>query len=195
MRKKRKIKPLGWLVIILLIAGVVAAAIYIVSNFIPQISKRYVYTKGYSEYVEKYSQEYDLDPLYVYTVIKVESNFNPEAISSAGAGGLMQIMPISFEEVSVKLGEQDEITSESLTDPERNIEYGCFILRQLLDEFGDYRIASAAYNGGIGNVQRWIDSGVISVENFDSEEIPIDETRHYVRKIVKTYETYKNLYD
>lgn len=195
MRKKRKIKPLGWLVIVLFITGAVAAAVYIVSNFIPHISKRYVYTKGYSEYVEKYSQEYDLDPLYVYTVIKVESNFNPDAISSAGAGGLMQIMPVSFEEVSVKLGEQDEITSESLTDPERNIKYGCFILRQLLDEFGDYRIASAAYNGGIGNVQRWIDSGVISTDSFDSEEIPIDETRHYVRKIVKTYETYKNLYN
>ena len=146
------------------------------------------------KYVEKYSEEYNIDPLYVYTVIKVESNFNPNADSSAGAKGLMQIMPISFEEVSIKLGEQDSVSFGDMKDPETNIRYGCFILRQLLDEFGDWEIASAAYNGGIGNVQSWLNDGIISSENFDPSAIPIDETRHYVNKIANTYESYINLY-
>ncbi len=194
-KAKRRIKPLGWLVIFILTASVLFGIIYSVAKFMPLISKKYFYQRHYKEYVEKYSEEYNLDPLYVYTVIKVESNFNPDAQSSAGASGLMQIMPISFEEVSVKLGEQDSVSYEDMKDPDCNIKYGCFILRQLLDEFGDWRIASAAFNGGIGNVQSWLNDGVISSENFDLEEIPIDETRHYVRKIANTYESYINLYE
>lgn len=192
--RKRRIKPLGWLVIFLITAAVFLCIIYSVAKIIPCFSKQYFYQKTYSEYVEKYSQEYNLDPLYVYSVIKVESNFNPEATSSAGAKGLMQIMPISFKEVSEKLGEEDVVTFSDMTDPECNIKYGCFILRQLLNEFGDYRIASAAYNGGIGNAEKWVENGTISLDNFDVETVPFSETRHYVIKIVSTYESYKNLY-
>lgn len=193
-KAKRRIKPLGWLVIFIFTASVLFGVIYSVSKLIPVISKKYFYQRGYMKYVEKYSEEYNIDPLYVYTVIKVESNFNPNADSSAGAKGLMQIMPISFEEVSIKLGEQDSVSFGDMKDPETNIRYGCFILRQLLDEFGDWEIASAAYNGGIGNVQSWLNDGIISSENFDPSAIPIDETRHYVNKIANTYESYINLY-
>lgn len=193
-KAKRRIKPLGWLVIFIFTASALFGVIYSVSKLIPVISKKYFYQRGYMEYVEKYSEEYNIDPLYVYTVIKVESNFNPNADSSAGAKGLMQIMPISFEEVSIKLGEQDSVSFGDMKDPETNIRYGCFILRQLLDEFGDWEIASAAYNGGIGNVQSWLNDGIISSENFDPSAIPIDETRHYVNKIANTYESYINLY-
>ena len=107
----------------------------------------------------------------------------------------MQIMPISFQEVSEKLGEENDVTYSDMTDPECNIKYGCFILRQLLDEFGDYRIASAAYNGGIGNAEKWVAEGTISLDDFDVEAVPISETKHYVKKIVSTYESYKNLYE
>ncbi|MCC8192581.1 MAG: lytic transglycosylase domain-containing protein [Ruminococcus sp.] len=193
--RKRRIKPLGWFVIFVLITFLLIVAIYSVSKLIPFFSKQYFYQQNYAEYVEKYSQEYDLDPLYVYSVIKVESDFNPDATSSAGATGLMQIMPIAFEEVAEKLGEADEVSYSDMKDPETNIRYGCYILRQLLDEFGDYRIASAAYNGGIGNVEGWVEEGIISIDNFDVEAIPLSETRHYVRKIVSTYENYKNLYE
>lgn len=193
--RKKRIKPLGWLVIFCITAAILFGTIYAVAKLIPYFSKQYFYQRTYSEYVEKYSQEYNLDPLYVYSVIKVESNFNPDATSSAGATGLMQIMPISFKEVSEKLDESDEVTYSDMTDPECNIKYGCFILRQLLDEFGDYRIASAAYNGGIGNAEKWVSEGTISLDNFDVETVPISETRHYVKKIVSTYESYKNLYE
>lgn len=193
--QKKRIKPLGWLFIFVITAAVLFGFIYAVSGLIPSFSKQYFYQKSYSEYVEKYSQEYNLDPLYVYSVIKVESNFNPSATSSAGATGLMQIMPIAFDEVSQKLGEADEVTYSDMTDPECNIKYGCFILKQLLNEFGDYRIASAAYNGGIGNTEKWISEGTISLDDFDVETVPFSETRHYVKKIVSTYESYKNLYE
>lgn len=193
--QKKRIKPLGWLFIFVITAAVLFGFIYAVAGLIPSFSKQYFYQKSYSEYVEKYSQEYNLDPLYVYSVIKVESNFNPSATSSAGATGLMQIMPIAFDEVSQKLGEADEVTYSDMTDPECNIKYGCFILKQLLNEFGDYRIASAAYNGGIGNAEKWISEGTISLDDFDVETVPFSETRHYVKKIVSTYESYKNLYE
>lgn len=197
MPARRKIKPFGVLIIIIALAACAVGIYCLVKSLMPQVSKKYIYPKTYSEYVEKYSQEYDLDPLYVYTVIKVESNFNPDAKSSAGASGLMQIMPVSFEEVAAKLGEEDTVTFEEYSnDPETNIRYGCFILRQLLDEFEqDFRVASAAYNGGIGNCQTWVEDGTISYDDFDAADIPLDETRHYVTKITETYEAYKNLYE
>jgi soluble lytic murein transglycosylase-like protein len=115
--------------------------------------------------VAESSRRHGLDENFVEAVIKVESNFEPEAVSHKGAQGLMQIMP----------GTQRDL---GITDPfniEQNIEAGVRYLREQIDRFGDYQLALAAYNAGPEQVVRY--DGVP----------PFPETRAYVQKVLETY--------
>ena len=143
--------------------------------------------------VEYYSQEYGLDPMLVYSVIKIESKFNPYAVSSKGAKGLMQITPSTGEYLSRLLGDKD-FSENILYDKDTNIRYGCFYLSKLITDFkGDLVLALAAYNGGEGNVRRWLEKHEEG-EEFRVDDIPFDETRSYVRKVSKNYSIYRTLY-
>ena len=155
--------------------------------------KKYLYPYKYEEIVNKYSYEYNLDPLLVLAVIKTESNFNKDAESSKGAKGLMQIMDSTGEWIASKL-EIDNFNTNMLYEPEINIEFGCWYLNNLLKEFGDLSLALAAYNAGMGNVDRWIKEGIIKEDGSDIENIPYKETNNYVRKIVRDYKIYQELY-
>jgi hypothetical protein len=115
--------------------------------------------------IYKYAAKYQLDPWLVRGVIEVESAFQPYAVSPAGAGGLMQLMPGTAR----SLGCRDRF------DPEANIEAGCRYLRQQLNTFGDHDLAIAAYNAGPGNVKRY---GGIP---------PFAETQNYVVKVRRAW--------
>ncbi|MDQ7032035.1 MAG: transglycosylase SLT domain-containing protein [Desulfonauticus sp.] len=119
--------------------------------------------------IKIYSRKYDLDPALVKAVIKVESNFEVEAVSPAGAKGLMQIMPTT----------QKDLNLETPFDPEANIEAGIKYLRLLLDKFHSLPLALAAYNAGPANVQKY---GGIP---------PFQETKRYVQKVLVTYQELK----
>ena len=108
----------------------------------------------YSEYVEKYAKQYEIPETLLYSVIKCESSFDPEAKSRAGARGLMQLMPKTFEEMARRLGE--EYKEELMFDAETSIRYGSYYLDYLYNIFGDWRLVLAAYNGGMGNVDEWL---------------------------------------
>lgn len=143
--------------------------------------------------VEYYSKEYELDPLLVYSVIKVESRFNPYATSAKGAKGLMQITASTGEYLSGLLGDKD-FSENLLYEKETNIRYGCFYLSKLLNDFnGDLVLALAAYNGGEGNVRKWLQKHQ-KEEKFGIEDIPFDETRSYVKKVIQNYDRYRFLY-
>lgn len=105
---------------------------------------------------------YRLDPALIRAVIKQESNFNPGAVSYAGAGGYMQLMPDTAEELGVT----------DVFDARQNIFGGAKYLRKQIDKFGDYRHALAAYNAGPGNVRKY--GGVP----------PFKETQNYVNKVL-----------
>ena len=153
-----------------------------------------MYPIKYSEYVYKYSEEYNVDPIMVFAIIKAESNFNPNVVSSSKAIGLMQLMDTTAEEIAGKLG-VEFMKGASLYNPELNIRFGTKYFAQLMKEYNDnYLLALTAYNAGIGNVKKWIEQGIIKADGSDIENIPFKETNNYVRKIVRDYKIYKDLY-
>lgn len=151
------------------------------------------YRQDYSEYVEKYSKENKVDPLLIYSIIKAESNFDNEAVSSKGAMGLMQLMDETAKEVATN--ELIEYESDkTLYNPEENIKIGVKYYADLKNIFGNDAIAIAAYNAGMGTVSSWIEEGIIKADGSDIENIPYKETNMYVRKIMRDYEIYQKLY-
>ena len=177
--------------IILILCAIVLILLIILLNF-TNIQKL-IYIQDYSEYVEKYAKENNIDSLLVYAIIKAESNFDDDAVSNKGATGLMQLMNETAEEVA-----QNEsiefVSNDSLYNPEINIQIGVTYFANLLEIFGNVAIALAAYNAGMGTVQSWIDDGIIKANGSDIENIPYKDTNMYVRKILNDYEIYKKLY-
>lgn len=153
-----------------------------------------VYPTKYSEYVEKYSKENNLDKYMIYAIIKAESNFNPNVKSQSNAIGLMQLLETTANE-RAKTIETQEINAADLYDPETNIKLGTSYYAYLLNYYkGNSVLAITAYNAGIGNVNDWIKYSVIQEDGSDIENIPYKETNNYVRKILRDYQMYIKLY-
>lgn len=186
---KKLIKIFIFLIIILTIV-----LLYKIFNAKSLILKQ-IYPINYSEYVEKYSNEFNLDPLLIYSIIKVESNFDSSVKSSSGAVGLMQIMNETADEIALKLNLNIK-NGYDLYDIETNIMLGTKYFSDLLKKYDDNKtIALIAYNAGIGNVDKWIKEGIIKEDGSDIQNIPFKETNNYVRKILRDYEIYKKLYN
>ena len=177
------------LIIIILYIGLVK-----ILNVPEKIMKK-IYPKEYSEYVEKYSQEYNVDQLLIYAVIKAESNFDENVISNSNAKGLMQLMDSTAHEVASNIITNQTFETDMLFDAETNIKLGTKYLSELLEKYdGNYYLAVAAYNAGIGTVDNWIEEGIIKPDGSDVENIPYKETNNYVRKIIRDYGIYEELY-
>lgn len=155
-----------------------------------------MYPKKYSESVLVYEEKYNVDDELIYAVIKAESNFNNEAVSNREAVGLMQIMEETAKDVARKnnIMLDYENTRQDLLNADVNINIGTKYLAILLDRYKNMEVALAAYNAGIGTVDNWIEKGVIKADGSDIENIPYKETNNYVRKILRDYKLYKELY-
>ncbi len=186
---KRLIKFLI-ILILLLLTYFILFKIVEIDNEIMKI----IYPLKYTEYVEKYAKEYDIDPYMVYAIIKAESNFDENAKSSTNAIGLMQIMEETALETADKM--ELDISVDDLYDPDININIGLNYFTYLLDRYeNNYGLAIVAYNAGMGNVDSWIEEGIIKEDGSDLENVPFKETNNYVRKILRDYEIYKELYE
>ena len=153
---------------------------------------RYIYPLKYEQSIVSHAKEYDVDPYLVASVIKVESNFSPKVVSKQGAIGLMQIMPKTAIWAAQQMGIED-FQIEKLQNPDLNIKIGTWYLCSLLREFDNNTIlALAAYNGGRGNVAKWLAQG--KMQQQKEEEIPFPETRNFVMRVKKSYKWYKRLY-
>lgn len=188
MQKKFTVKLIAIIIIFIIIMLLCR-----VFNVYDMVMKQF-YKIEYSEYVNKYAEENGINPMWIYAIIKVESNFNPKATSGSGAKGLMQLMDTTGSDIAKELGITD-FKSEMLYDPETNIKLGTKYFDTLLAKYNEnYYLAIAAYNGGIGNVDVWIDKGVIKKDGSDIENVPYKETNMYVRKTIKAYQIYSELY-
>lgn len=162
---------------------------------IQDIILKNIYPTEYSEFVEKYAEEYGVDKYLIYAVIKAESNFNPDVTSGADAVGLMQLLEETAVERSNIINEE-EVENIDLYDPETNIRLGTSYLAYLLELYNDNMVlAITAYNAGLGNVQQWIQDGIIKQDGSDIENIPYQETNNYVRKILRDYQMYLRIYE
>ena len=172
----------------LLTVVVVIILLIIVAICINKLMIKMLYKKEYTEYVSKYSQEYEVDENLIYALIKAESNFKQDAVSTKKAQGLMQLMYSTAEYVANKIG--IELTEENILDPEINIKIGTKYISILLEKYECVEVALAAYNAGSGNVDKWISNGKIKADGSDIENIPFKETNTYIRKIMRDYNIY-----
>jgi soluble lytic murein transglycosylase len=153
-----------------------------------------LYPQAFWPEVSQLAQTKGLDPYLVLSIIRQESAFNPAAISSAGARGLMQLMPTTAQELFTKLKLPQESASR-LHDPQLSITLGTHYFAGLMQRYqGNVVLALTGYNAGPARASRWREqwSGVPTDEFI--ERIPLDETRNYVKLILRNLMMYERLY-
>lgn len=134
-----------------------------------------------------------LDPALIAAVIYAESRFDPRT-SSAGALGLMQILPETAAFIAERSGGV-RFTTSDLATPAINVAYGSWYLRYLLDHYGGTEMpAVAAYNAGLGKVDAWIAKTLEEGRTFTVEDIPFPETRSYVQRVLAAQSAYRATY-
>lgn len=158
-----------------------------------------VYPKYYSDLVDTYSKKYDINTSVIYALIRSESFFDKNIVSSAGAVGLTQLMGPTAGEIAQKL----KVKEYELTDPEKNIMFGTYYLSELIRR-GDGSLMRAffSYNAGFRKVTTWLNSSMLEFGKNGSmdmdlflETIPVSETREYGRKLVGAAIMYEYIYE
>jgi soluble lytic murein transglycosylase len=170
----------GWVV---LVGGILAVFAYLQSGT-PKFVERRIYPLHYGSIIRSHSEHYRLEPALLAAVVYQESRFKPDARSSSGAIGLMQLLPDTAKGIAIHTGGSGFVVAD-LYDPELNIRYGSWYLRHLLDKYGDERTALAAYNAGQRNVDRW---------RAEHGGIEFAETRAYVTSVEKLKAIYRRDY-
>ncbi|HRK08544.1 MAG TPA: transglycosylase SLT domain-containing protein [Pseudobdellovibrionaceae bacterium] len=155
----------------------------------------YAYPRAWNEVVERESRNSGIDPLFVWSIMRAESQYRFDARSPVGATGLMQLMPFTAQQVArVYMGRS--MDGMNLTDPATNIELGARYLRRLAEKTGgSLPLMAAAYNAGPHRAQIWLRGfGSLGMDEF-IEHIPFAETRNYVKKVSRHYKIYLALYE
>jgi soluble lytic murein transglycosylase len=147
----------------------------------------------HEDVIRQQARDKRVPPELIAAVIYTESRFRDQT-SPAGAKGLMQITPETAKFIAEKSG-GTAFELRDLATPQINIAYGSWYLRYLLDRYGDNEfLALAAYNGGEGNVDRWLGEHGQAGKAFTAESIPFPETRHYVQKVEEMRDEYRSTY-
>jgi tetratricopeptide (TPR) repeat protein len=153
-----------------------------------------LYPICFEDIIREYALKYEIDPLLVIAMIREESRFNSWDESIAGARGLMQIIFSTGEWIAQKINIID-FNDEMLFSPKVNISLGCWYIHYLKEKFSnDYILMISGYNAGPGITDQWLERYDQSdLDNF-VENIPYTETREHIKKVMKSYQMYKKLY-
>ena len=163
--------------------SIIIASIVLVSAFF--LGVKLSYRRPYFDVVSRF----DVESSWVYAVMKAESGFKEDALSRAGAVGLMQIKPSTAEFICNR--ENIPFSAERLTEGAYNAELGCRYLIYLFERFPVAETAIAAYNAGEGTVRGWMKNTDCSEDGRTLTRIPYSETREYVKKVKK----FKKIYE
>jgi soluble lytic murein transglycosylase len=150
------------------------------------------YPRAYPELVEREAARNDLDPAWVWAIMRQESAFYPQAVSFSDARGLMQVIPSTWD----WLAELQDETPGNPFDHADNIRYGSYYLGYLMDYHGgDPELVVTSYNRGQGYIRRLYESAVVQGDKDEFyREIDALETREYLQRVVVNYRVYKGLY-
>lgn len=170
--------------VILAVIVVVTFALALYFTFVKQS-----YPVKYREEIEYWANEYNVPRELVFAMIKNETKFDPNARSRAGAIGLMQLIPKTADEVAEKL----KISEYDLYDAGTNIRFGTYYIAYLYRVTGSWENAVAAYNCGISRVMSWLADERYSPDGATLAEIPVSETRAYVKNVMRDAEKYKEI--
>ena len=163
---------------------------------IPDLPRNYweaLFPKAYWSDLKRSSAANGLDPYLVASLIRQESEFNPNAVSRANAVGLMQLLPKTGKLVA-KEEKLRRYSSSQLYTPAVNLQLGTRYFRGMVDKFGSFEYALAAYNAGSDRVEEWLGQGKYRDPQEFVESIPFTETREYVQAILRNASVYKQLY-
>lgn len=185
MAKKKKKRILPRVLVVFIILAVII--------FGCQVIHEYRFPLKYEEYIYEYSSEDQVDPYLVMAMIRTESNFIHDAQSNQKAKGLMQIMDSTAYWIAEKM-DMEDFKIIDLKDPETNIKMGTWYIAWLIKHYNNEQAALAAYNGGLGNVNKWLSDKRYSSNGKSLDKIPYKETREYVDKVIKYQATYEKLY-
>ena len=185
-RRRRITLTLGVALLAALLATVVVPRL-------PDVVREIALPLSHEDIIRQQAADKNLDPSLLAAVIYAESRFR-DATSHAGARGLMQITPETARYIA-HLSGGTQFEQGDLATPQINISYGAYYLRYLLKRYGGNTVlALAAYNGGEGNVDRWITEASISERAFVIDEIPFAETREYVDRVLDARAEYRDKY-
>ena len=201
-RKKRKKGQLsrGLKIFLLVSAGAVLIGVFVFSmihwnNIARDKRMKRNYPLLYQQDLLSVSREHGLDPYLVAAVIHTESTFRKDVVSSAGAVGLMQILPDTGAWLWTKFSFEQAWDPAVLTDPRINMELGCWYLRYLLDRYnGQLTEALTAYNAGQGTVDKWLQDERYSRDGKTLSVIPGNNAASYAGKVLSAYEVYTAYY-
>lgn len=170
--------------------GEYKSIIYFVENTKDKEFLPLAYPLGFWNIIKDVAENEGVDPYLLVALIREESRFDPNAVSTAGAIGLMQLMPFTAHRIKKELKMELRDISE-LYDVKKNIFIGAHYLSFLIEEFKKVPLAIAAYNAGENALKRWlIDSNHKDMDEF-IEDIPYQETRNYVKRVLKSYWQYR----
>jgi soluble lytic murein transglycosylase len=185
-RRRRVTLTLG----VALLAALAAA---VVVPRLPDVVRELALPLAHEDIIRQQASAKELDPSLLAAVIYAESKFR-DATSHAGARGLMQITPATAKYIA-HLSGGTAFEQGDLATPQVNIAYGSYYLRYLLRRYdGNTVLALAAYNGGEGNVDRWIARSGGSERSFTADQIPFTETREYVDRVLTARSSYREKY-
>ena len=188
---RARVRFLAWYRVVPLLAIALMGVVASVYSYAPALLFSTIYPLHYEDEITSSAAAHGVDPYLVAAVIETESGWDPDARSSQGARGLMQLMPETARDMVIKgIVDGDAYSAENLEDPATNIEFGCAYLSYLIRYFsGATDRAIAAYNAGMGNVDDWAQEDTVL-----HNAITFPETQAYLIRVNNAHDRYRQIY-